>query len=102
MYVPSHLHHMLFELLKNSLRAVVERFGIESEEWPEIKVIVAEGQEDITIKISDEGGGIPRSGMPLVWTYMYTTAENPKLGEGDYRNDYKVSVVLHGVENCLK
>ncbi|KAJ3052172.1 hypothetical protein HK097_006766, partial [Rhizophlyctis rosea] len=69
MYVPSHLHHMLFELLKNSLRAVVERYGVESDEWPEIKVVVAEGREDITIKISDEGGGIPRSGMPLIWTY---------------------------------
>lgn len=89
MYVPSHLHHMLFELLKNSLRAVVERYGEDCGEWPEIKVIVAEGKEDITIKISDEGGGIPRSGVQLVWTYMYTTAENPKLSEGDYRNDYR-------------
>ncbi|KAJ3043283.1 hypothetical protein HDV00_005286 [Rhizophlyctis rosea] len=81
MYVPSHLHHMLFELLKNSLRAVVERYGIDVDEWPEIKVVVAEGNEDITIKISDEGGGIPRSGMPLIWTYMYTTGENPMLQE---------------------
>ena len=52
---------MLFELLKNSLRAVVERYGVENEDnYPPIRVIVVEGQEDITIKISDEGGGIPR------------------------------------------
>lgn len=71
MYVPSHLNHMLFELLKNSLRAVVERYGSDYEdEYPPIKLIIAHGKEDITIKISDEGGGIPRSGIPLVWTYM--------------------------------
>ena len=52
---------MMFELLKNSLRAVVERYGVENEDhFPPIKVIVVEGKEDITIKISDEGGGIPR------------------------------------------
>lgn len=71
MYVPSHLNHMLFELLKNSLRAVVERYGPDYEdEYPPIKLVIAHGKEDITIKISDEGGGIPRSGIPLVWTYM--------------------------------
>lgn len=72
----------MFELLKNSLRAVVERYGVENEDhFPAIKVIVVEGKEDITIKISDEGGGIPRSEMPLVWTYMYTTAQSEDLGE---------------------
>ena len=71
MYVPSHLNHMLFELLKNSLRAVVENFGVDYEdEYPPVKVSIAHGKEDITIKISDEGGGVPRSGIPLVWTYM--------------------------------
>ncbi|POW10708.1 hypothetical protein PSTT_05861 [Puccinia striiformis] len=54
-----------FEVLKNSLRA-------RCDEFPPIKVIVAQGAEDITIKISDEGGGIPRSAVGLVWTYMYT------------------------------
>jgi pyruvate dehydrogenase kinase 2/3/4 len=45
---------MLFEILKNSLRATVETHGVDCENYPPIKVIVAEGSEDITIKISDE------------------------------------------------
>lgn len=84
---------MLFELLKNSLRAVVERYGVEPDDgegdWPAVKVIVAEGRSDITIKISDEGGGIPRSGMPMVWTYMYTTASTPMLEDNYNKNDFK-------------
>lgn len=61
--------HICFELLKNSLRAVVERFGVDNEDqFPPIKVVVVEGSEDITIKISDEGGGIPRSAIPMIWT----------------------------------
>lgn len=83
MYVPSHLNHMLFELLKNSLRAVVERFGPDYEdEFPAIKVVIAYGREDITIKISDEGGGIPRSGIPLVWTYMVNREQITGRGGG--------------------
>lgn len=45
MYVPGHLSHMLFETLKNSLRAVVETHGSESEEYPAVKLIVTEGKE---------------------------------------------------------
>lgn len=74
MYVESHLNHAVFEILKNSLRATVEFHGVDSDFFPPIKVIVAKGQEDITIKISDEGGGISRRNIPLVWSYMFTTA----------------------------
>lgn len=28
-------------------------------------------------QISDEGGGIPRSGLPRIFTYLYSTAKNP-------------------------
>ncbi len=41
------------------------------------RLVVAEGGEDVTIKVSDEGGGIPRSGMPNIWTYLYSTAKQP-------------------------
>jgi pyruvate dehydrogenase kinase 2/3/4 len=33
---------------------------------------------DVVIKISDEGGGIRRSAMSSVWSYLYTTA-NPAI-----------------------
>ncbi|PNH06263.1 [Pyruvate dehydrogenase (acetyl-transferring)] kinase, mitochondrial [Tetrabaena socialis] len=76
-YVPSHLHHMVFELVKNSLRAVQDRYADSDSEPPAIQVVVAEGLEDVTIKVSDQGGGIPRSGLQRIWTYLYTTARSP-------------------------
>lgn len=97
MYVPGHLSHMLFETLKNSLRAVVETHGQDKQDFPVTKVIVAEGKEDITIKITDEGGGIPRSAIPLVWTYMYTTVDRtPSLDPDFDKSDFKAPMAGFG------
>lgn len=97
MYVPGHLSHMLFEIIKNSLRAVVESHGVDAESYPPVKIIVAEGNEDITIKISDEGGGIPRSAVHDIWTYMYTTVEDTPSLEPDYnKSDFKAPMAGFG------
>lgn len=97
MYVPGHLSHMIFETIKNSLRAVVETHGVDADYFPPVRVIVAEGKEDITIKISDEGGGIPRSAVPHVWTYMYTTATNtPPLDLDTSSSDFKAPLAGFG------
>ncbi|KAG6896302.1 hypothetical protein C0993_008561 [Termitomyces sp. T159_Od127] len=96
-YVPGHLSHICFELLKNSLRAVVERFGLgEDVAYPAIKVVVVEGREDITIKISDEGGGISRSAIPLIWTYMYTTMEGQGIDQDFQASDFKAPMAGFG------
>ena len=97
-YISSFLHKILFELLKNSYRAVVEHhhhrttiipistttFTTTSSgnPLPDIKIIVCVGKEDITIKVSDEGGGIPLAHSPLVHSYMFTTASpvTPSIG----------------------
>ncbi len=50
-YVPAHLHQMLFELVKNSLRAVQERYQDSDADPPPIRVVVADGLEDVTIKV---------------------------------------------------
>lgn len=65
-YVPTHLHYIMLELLKNSMRATVEHHGVDAD-YPPIKVVIADGSdnEDVIIKVSDEGGGIPRSNMKV-------------------------------------
>lgn len=75
-YIPSYLHHMLFEVIKNSMRAVVEHHGV-GNVLPPVRVVVSgcNGNEDCVIKVADEGGGIPRSAVDRVWKYMYTTAQ---------------------------
>lgn len=50
-YVPTHLHLMVFELVKNSLRAVQEKFVDSDKVAPPIRIIVADGLEDVTIKV---------------------------------------------------
>ncbi|KAI3469213.1 hypothetical protein Pfo_025876 [Paulownia fortunei] len=93
-YVPTHLHLMVFELVKNSLRAVQERFMDSDKVAPPIRIIVADGLEDVTIKVSDEGGGIPRSGLPRIFTYLYSTAKNPLDEQSD--TDLETAMTMAG------
>uniref|UniRef100_A0A8C6UFM2 Protein-serine/threonine kinase n=1 Tax=Neogobius melanostomus TaxID=47308 RepID=A0A8C6UFM2_9GOBI len=81
-YVPSHLFHMLFELFKNSMRATVELHENSSEGLPPVKAKVTLGQEDLSIKISDRGGGVPLRKIERLFNYMYSTAPAPSLEPG--------------------
>lgn len=88
-YVPHHLHYMMVELLKNSVRATVEHQRQKSADadgayrefdedfLPPVDVIIARGIADITIKVSDRGGGIPFNEIDNVWDFMYSTARAP-------------------------
>lgn len=77
-YVPTHLHYILLELLKNSMRATMDWHGAVATKIPPIQVVIADGKEneDVAIKVSDEGGGIPRSNMKRIWNYLFTTADS--------------------------
>uniref|UniRef100_A0A182SZN8 Protein-serine/threonine kinase n=1 Tax=Anopheles maculatus TaxID=74869 RepID=A0A182SZN8_9DIPT len=81
-YVPSHLYHMLFELFKNSMRAVMEHHGTEND-VPPIKVTIVKGKEDVCVKMSDQGGGIARSQVDQLFKYMYSTAPQPPKSKTD-------------------
>ncbi|RXN09660.1 pyruvate dehydrogenase (acetyl-transferring) kinase isozyme mitochondrial-like protein [Labeo rohita] len=79
-YVPSHLYHMLFELFKNAMRATIEN-NKEGSNLPPIQVMVAIGGEDLTIKMSDRGGGVPFRKMENLFSYMYSTAPKPQMDD---------------------
>jgi pyruvate dehydrogenase kinase 2/3/4 len=47
--------------------------------------------QQVVIKVSDEGGGIKRSNMDRIWSYLYTTASPAALQSmlGDNNGDFK-------------
>ncbi|KAF4319610.1 hypothetical protein BBO99_00005944 [Phytophthora kernoviae] len=133
MYVRSHLHHMVFELVKNAMRATVEyhdRLAVQTPgalnhfkqvmnpespslgfflpsvedvsgvkifpdvskyrlggELPPVEIVICVGSEDLTIKVSDEGGGVPRSRWNKLWHYDYTTSSPcPSIDSNNYHS----------------
>merc|ERR1719283_443137 len=76
-YPPPHLYHILFELFKNSMRATVETHN--SNDLPTIEVLVAKGDHDVSIKVSDQGGGIPRHITDKLFQYLFSTAPRPSM-----------------------
>lgn len=95
-YVPSHLYHMAFELFKNAMRAVIEYHGSAAKTYPAIETLVVKGKEDITIRITDYGGGIPVSKIPLVFKYMYTTAPKPAIESDIYTHGANAPLAGYG------
>ncbi|KAG0319592.1 hypothetical protein BGZ99_005003 [Dissophora globulifera] len=89
-YVEEFLHRNIYELLKNAMRATCDTHlqdgspvalglspassGITSKsKLPPIKLVLVDGGEDVTIKISDEGGGMALSEMNKVWSYVHSS-----------------------------
>jgi len=63
------------------MRATVETHETK-DEIPDINVDIVKGNADLTIRISDLGGGIPRSSVKNLFTYHYSTAPEPDQNDG--------------------
>jgi pyruvate dehydrogenase kinase 2/3/4 len=61
--------------------------------------VIADGSdnEDVVIKVSDEGGGIPRSHIKKIWSYLFTTAD-PSIQESIVGTTQHVD---HGTDSPL-
>ncbi|GJP50497.1 hypothetical protein CLOM_g9660 [Closterium sp. NIES-68] len=83
-YVPAHIEYMLFEILKNASRAVVEHHlkkaheegkSISQATFPPVTITVCRGQKESTIKVSDQGGGIANELKEKVWSYGFSSLD---------------------------
>lgn len=93
-YVPHHLQYMVGEILKNSCRATVDRYYGQAT-MPPIRVVVVQGDEDVTIKVSDSGGGVSRSTMEQIWKFAHSTS--PDLEQNtDFGKDAFVGGKIRG------
>ena len=59
------------------MQATVNHNSLDS--LPPIRVLVCQSVDDITIKISDLGGGVDRVTSEKMWKYLYSTAPAASL-----------------------
>lgn len=81
-YSSDHLHYIIFEIMKNSMRAI-SKTGIETN----IGISMAESDEEISIKMSDQGGGIKLDDIKKVFKYSYSTATLTTDDNYNYRTN---------------
>ena len=71
--------------------------GSTSERIPPIKVVIVKGAEDVTIKIADRGGGIPRSQMSQIWKFAHSTSAKDEIeNESNFGVDEITGAAIRG------
>ena len=78
-YVLNHLKYIIGELLRNSIQAVAERYERIPGKPPPIDVLICEAPQHVTMRVSDQGGGIPREILPSVWSFSKGTNSKTRL-----------------------
>jgi hypothetical protein len=71
-YIESHLHYIIFELLKNSAEAVMKK---QLDDPPDIKIFISKDNEKPIVKIHDKWVGISPKDINKVWSYLYSTSD---------------------------
>jgi pyruvate dehydrogenase kinase 2/3/4 len=62
---------------------------------PPIRIVIVKGEEDVTIKLADRGGGIPRSKMSKIWKFAHSTAGSDEK-ETDFGVDEFTGAKIRG------
>ncbi|KAK3246400.1 hypothetical protein CYMTET_44060 [Cymbomonas tetramitiformis] len=71
-YFPAYIHYVMGELLKNAVRATMER---NPKDPPPVEVEIGGGDTEVGVCVRDHGGGIPRELQEKVWQYSFTSVK---------------------------
>lgn len=73
-FILSHLEYIIGELLRNSVQSLIEKQLREGTATtappPPIEVTVVDTHMHVVIRVSDQGGGIPRDVLPHLWSFV--------------------------------
>ena len=81
-YILNHLEYIIGELLRNSIQAIVEKQKQGPSPPltpPPIEVTVCEAPQHVIIRVSDQGGGIPRDILPYLWSFSKGPRSHQRL-----------------------
>ncbi|VVU95786.1 Mitochondrial branched-chain alpha-ketoacid dehydrogenase kinase [seawater metagenome] len=92
MYIPRYLHYIIFEILKNSMEATINNH---SSNLPPIDIICVNYNDQLSIKISDKGGGFPKDNINQIFSFFYSTIQ-------DHEHDpYNIKIPISGFGHGL-
>jgi len=86
-YIPMFLQFVMQEVLKNCCRATLDTCPPEKLGKRPTTVAVCADEQQVAIRISDRGRGIPFHVGDKVWSYMYSTGCKTKPKNADYNGD---------------
>jgi pyruvate dehydrogenase kinase 2/3/4 len=75
MCIESHVQYCLMEILKNSMKAVLDRNQTLSSSSPPIEIRIAVQGHDVVIRVSDLGGGCSEQVRNNMFHFFYSTAQ---------------------------
>jgi pyruvate dehydrogenase kinase 2/3/4 len=97
----NYLYYVIFELLKNSTQAVLDKAKIENNYKPMINVNINKiDDEYILIVIKDNGIGIKEKNMEKIWYYSFSTSlfdSNNIVEESDFNTISPLSGLGYGL-----
>merc|ERR1740131_407334 len=83
MYVPNHLHHILFELIKNAMRATVdEKRKHKLSVLSPLHILVFRSESDLTVRVRDLGGGVPYHQVDKLFRYHSSSGQGRSVMHG--------------------
>lgn len=82
-YVPNHLHYICYELFKNAQRATMENSEKLNIDPEPIDILIGIGPTEVSIRVSDKGGGAPFLDSKNWLRYIWSTAPKPETAPMD-------------------
>ncbi|KAL0085356.1 branched-chain alpha-ketoacid dehydrogenase kinase [Phycomyces blakesleeanus] len=67
-YIPEQLEQILYEILSNSVRFTMANHPPHA--YPPVRVTVSVNETDVFFRVSDQGGGIPKTRFDRLWSYQ--------------------------------
>lgn len=78
-YLRSHIDYILGEILRNSVEATILSAQSQGSRPKPILISVSSTNENVFIRVSDQGGGVPTKKLPSIWSFAKPLSDDDPL-----------------------
>jgi hypothetical protein len=98
-FIVPHLHYLLGEILRNSLKATIDFHGTSGKaKLPPIQVTVINAKKQVLFRISDQGGGLPHNKVSELWSF----GKSPEVARKSIANFHEIPGLLANLQKSQK